>query len=217
MSMATTTTQRDSVQFTDEKIEVGIIIRVFLDAIYNRTLDEVGREGQANLYLGLIDFAKKWETQVIMSMIEVQVELHIRRPEGYDLFDLFLLTVKIQSFELAAECLRLSASWSDVASTASTDDLAINYQSDEPLPNVLEPIPGASVFDLSASEQESFLSLPPTIVLVLLRASRLAKEKSQDQRPYETRFGDEFLEIMRKACKCHHARYACTDSRPAQK
>jgi hypothetical protein len=98
--MATTTAKRDHITFTDEKIEVGVVIRVFLDTIYTWVLD-VGDRTTSNSNLYLIDFAIKWECQPILDMVERNVKLELIPNAKADMFDLFLMAIKMSKYELA--------------------------------------------------------------------------------------------------------------------
>jgi hypothetical protein len=60
---------------------------------------------------------------------------------------------------------------------------------------------------MSASDTSTFLSIPPKIVWVLLRATRLAREDIRDNTPFNNKLGDHFVKIMREACKSHLSSY----------
>ena len=51
ISMATTTTQRDPITFTDENIEVGVVIRIFLDTTRTWVLDVEDRATAISIYI----------------------------------------------------------------------------------------------------------------------------------------------------------------------
>ena len=167
ISMATTTTQRDPITFTDENIEVGVVIRIFLDTIHTWVLD-VGDRATANSNLHLIDFAIKWECQPILDMVERDLKLELAPDANSAMFDLFLMSIKISKYELAGQCLKRISLWkAEDTSFEMHDRLSRDFASDHSLPLVKgESIDGASVFDLSASDTQTFLSIPPIIVCV---------------------------------------------------
>lgn len=202
ISMATTTTQRDPITFTDENIEVGVVIRIFLDTTRTWVLDVEDR-ATANSNLHLIDFAIKWECQPILDTVERNLKLELAPHANSAMFDLFLMSIKISKYELAGQCLKRISLWkAEDTSFEMHDRLSRDFASDHSLPLVKgESIDGASVFDLSASDTQTFLSIPPIIVCVLLRASRLAREDIRGNIPFNDKLGDHFVKIMREACK----------------
>jgi len=192
LSIANSTIQRDPITFTDDKLEVGPVIRSFLDGVYSSSMEDCANRLKANTTKYVVDFARKWECQGVLNMIELVVRLNIRglkdiKPVPFHLFDLFLLAIKLERYELAGDCLRDRDGQQWGINEGEEDDhdendkrdnyLPANLQSDQRVDGWLHLQAGAgiSVFDLSASHYEDFVEIPPNIVWALMRANRLAK------------------------------------------
>jgi len=178
--------QRNPITFTDDKFEVGLVIRSFLDGVYSNSMEGCADRPNVSSTKFIVDFARKWECQGVWDMIEHVVRVNIRGYQSIDTslcdsFDLFLLAVKLERYELAGECLRQPRVqfWdaSDQPFPEYDPPLSPNVQSDQQVAGWedLKPIPGISVFDLCSSCHLDFLEIPPNIVWALLRASYLAK------------------------------------------
>jgi hypothetical protein len=155
-------------------------------------MKDVGECDQARVALYLIDFARKWECQPILEMIERGIACNIREPTRGDLFEQFLLAFDLGKYELAADCLRYQPAMNWVLSEPSAADT--RALSDLPA------LGGHNVFDLSASHYSIFTDVPSEAVWALLRSWNIAKNTSSEE-AFETVLGDEFLKIMRMARK----------------
>ena len=211
ISMATSSIQRDTITFTDDNFEVGVVIRSFLDGVYSSSMEDCTNYLKVNSTMYVIDFARKWECQVVLNMIELVVKLNLGGREGikefdFDSLDLFLLAVKLERYQLAGDCLRdrKSSHWgNDEVASLNDTSLSPNVRSDQQVTgwDDLDSIPEVSVFDLSASHYRDFLQVPPNIVWALMRANRLAKAHTNGQ-DFKDNLGDEFVKLMRLGCKC---------------
>lgn len=224
IAMATTNNQRDPITFTDIQVEVGVVVRLFLDAIYTRAIEGVGLSEYTNSTIHLIDFARKWECQEILDMIERDIRFNISADDRRDLFDQFLLAIKMEKYELAGHCLRCDPPmiWNNdpVDGSGEWDGLVLYAKSDQTVKAFqnLDPIAESSVFDLTASAYSNFLSLPPNIVWTLLRSSHLARIDAGGD-TYECKLGNEFVKLMRLGCEyqiiIHYICSSNSDTRPS--
>ena len=215
MIMANSTTQRDPITFTNNAFEVGVVIRSFLDGVYSSSMEDCTHYLKANSTKYVIDFARKWECQGVLDMIELVVRLNIRGYKGivtetFGLLELFLLAVKLERYELAGDCLRdrEGERWSndknDENDECNEDKSSLaNVQSDQRVDGWtdLDSIPEFSVFDLTASNYEDFLEIPSNIVWALMRANQLAKLNTNGK-DFKDNLGDGFVKLMRLGCKC---------------
>lgn len=200
IQVATSTTQKDPITFTDEEMENEDTIEAFLDVIYTWSIENLGNSDYTSLHLNLISFARKWECQTILEMVERGIEIDVAGGAKCDVFEHFLLAISFGKYELAAECLRdrPGMKWSQqpwvIRSplSSTTEEQRSMCQ--------MGPIGGHSVFDLSASAYESFADIPLEVIWALLRSWNLARS-STDNKPFETKLGDEFVKIMRTACE----------------
>ena len=230
--MATSSTQRDAITFDNDDFEVGVVIRLFLDAIYTGSMEDCADSLRVNSTMHVVDFARKWECQGVLDMIGRIVKNDLNRYIGYrasdnvdgsekfDLLDLFLLAVKLELHEVAGDCLRQrpGTEWGSCDTSAEPDrsTLEPNTLSEQPVESLksLDSIAGFSVFTLAASPYAYFLKLQPNIVWALLRSSHLAMNNINGK-AYEERFADEFVRIMRLACKYLSSnKFVSADGRP---
>jgi hypothetical protein len=209
ISMATSTTQQNPVTFTDDKFEVGIVIRLFLDAVYTGVVDDFANTDNVNSTMYVIDFARTWECQWLLNAVERCVDFNLSKLDetecpDYDNFDLFRIAVKLERYELAGACIRAKSGlvWNDEIKTLSSDTLSPNFTSAQPVRALsdLQPIEGASVFDLSAGPCTILLELPPNVAWALLRSNHIANTKDNGN-SIEGNHADEFVKIMRLACE----------------
>lgn len=190
--MATSSTQRNPIIFTDEIFEVGRVIRLFLDAIYDGSIEGINDDAQIIIILGLIKFAEKWECQTIFDMFDQRIRLSLLGSEDVlDSLDQFLIAVEMKRFELAGRMLRIrpSQQWDVPKAQSSTGFKRGNVIGDH------------SVFDLSATSFPFYVSVEPEIAWALLRSSLVAKEDTTSGH-YEDKLGDEFVRLMRTKCEC---------------
>ena len=68
ISMAQSSPQRDPIIFTDEYVECSRIVKMALDIIYTLKVDEFG-ESLARSYMYVVDFGKKWDIDLLPSVI----------------------------------------------------------------------------------------------------------------------------------------------------
>lgn len=209
ISMAASSTQRDPITFTDDKFEVGVVIRSFLDAIQNSRIDDCANTLVVNSSMYVVDFARKWECQGVLDMMERIITSQLRgyatRVEVCDLLDLFLLATKLERYDLAGDCLRteLVTTRDDQGSVHLCDSsLSPNRQSEQPVEGLqtFGSIQGASVFDLGASCYLDFLQFQPSVVWALLRSNHHAKNNTNGKK-FEQNLGDEFVKLRRVARK----------------
>jgi len=208
ISLAPASTHRNPIAFPDESFEVGIVVRAFLDAIYTGAIDDCTYRDNINVTMYLVDFARKWECQMLIDSIErvVKFDVHVLGGQpcaNCDEVDLFLLAVKLNRYELAGRCLRTEPAtvWNEEVRFLPADSLSPNLQSDEPVTALskMHPIEGVDIFDLSAGSYSLFLELSPNIVWILLRSTYLAK-KSENGKSFRINLGDEFVKLTRVAC-----------------
>jgi hypothetical protein len=199
--MATTTTQRDPITFTDGQMENEKAITAFLDVIYTWSIKDVGHEDSVG-NIHLIEFARKWECQPIIEMISRDITYNIKRPKPGDIYEQFLLAIGMDNYELAADCLRYRPimPWSGEPSANPPDPVSLHSRQPSVAFLALEPLEGHNVFDMSASNFACFTELPLDVVWALLRSWNIAKSANIEGK-FETMFGDEFVKIMRTACE----------------
>jgi len=69
VSMATSSSQRDPITFPDKKMETGVVLRRFLDAIHTGAVEGIGFSEYTLTIKRLIRFARKWECPEVVAMI----------------------------------------------------------------------------------------------------------------------------------------------------
>jgi hypothetical protein len=209
--MAGLNDQRDIIHLTDPHIECSKIVEKVLDIIYTWKVDDAF-DDLPRLGPFVVDFAKKYEMDVVMALIKQRVLAklaHCDSGERGNPMAQFLTAIKLEDYELAGTCIRANDEWSWGTREGDKPEPQIplpppNYLSERPAPGFqsrkLGSVEGGPVFDLSACSYVVFLSLPPTVVWAMLRARRIAQtemgfEESRNQ------FAREFITLMNEACK----------------
>jgi hypothetical protein len=191
ISMATSTAQRDHITFTDETMETARVIKMFLDAIYKGSVDGVGDTHRTAKISKLIVFARKWECEAVLHMIDREIRANVTSSRR-DLLDQFEMAVQMEQYELAGDCLkyRPGMKWGNT----EPGDIELGNQAKSA--GELQELGGVSVFDLAAMSHQSFVALDPSVAWALLRSTRLA-QKTQNGEEFEENLGDEFVKLMR--------------------
>lgn len=191
ISMATISSQRDAITFTDKTMETGIVLRMFLDAIYTDTVDGVGESDYTEWIKNLIRFAKKWDCPQILTMVGQGIQLNLEVGQE-DLFDQFFLAIELDDYELAAACLRYRPvmNWD-----------GMNDKADQEIRSFTEiGSLSQNVFEISATPYVSYCRVEPEIAWALLRSANVAN-LTQNGKHFEENYGDEFLKLMRIQCE----------------
>jgi hypothetical protein len=213
ISMAQSSTQRDPIVFTGEWVESSRIVKMALDIIYTLEMEDLD-ETSARTYMYVVDFAKKWDIDLISNVIGKAVRRALK-VKGCASLELLLLSLKLNNNDLASLSFAADGQeWPEDAEDGSepgphTDSAGLDRQSSTRLPlnyqsECFPCFPGGEIsfggptLDLGASWHQDFLQIPPTIVWIILKSQHLA---AHDKTPAK----DHFKRLMDNACK-HPAR-----------
>jgi hypothetical protein len=197
ISMATTTAQRDPIIFTDTDVEHSLVVKETLDIIYNLEVDPYDMYYYSNLYLYVIDFARKWEMSMITDFMGKEMLRCIEGgKEPQRSFYYLQLALRLGDNCLAAKCCdkMKHGAWqprqpehtqqdqsddeeysADEWEFDEEDGLPKHYSSDNPAHkltrnNRIAATSGGDHLDLGAMPYSNFLTLPPTVVWIILHA-----------------------------------------------
>jgi hypothetical protein len=103
ISMANSNAQRDPIVLTDDRLENSQVIEKVLDIIYNLDIGEQKTDRDMFLLRYVIDFAKKWEMETVLKMIQKEMWRRIdSKSETPDSFYHFLIALALGDHKLAA-------------------------------------------------------------------------------------------------------------------
>jgi hypothetical protein len=103
ISMANSNAQRDPIILTDERLENSQVVKKVLDNIYNLDIGEQKTDRDMFLLRYVIDFAKKWEMETVLKMIQKEMWRRIdSKSETPDSFYHFLIALALGDHKLAA-------------------------------------------------------------------------------------------------------------------
>lgn len=201
ISMATTASQRDPIVLTDPNVEHSLVVKEVLDIIYNHQVDALSVYAWANLYLYVVEFAKKWEMSMITDFIRKELSMDMKDDNhAFRAFDFLLVALNLGDNSLAAQCYEAmrSESWAaydprhvdgevgfasddqpyaaDKSEFEEEDGLPIQYLDDSPAfkltdNNPLAVTPNSCFGHLGAMPYSWFLRLPPTVAWIIHRAN----------------------------------------------
>jgi len=209
ISMAQSATQRDPIVLTGEWVESSRIVKMALDIIYTLEMEDID-ETSARTYMFVVDFAKKWDIDLISKVIRKAIQATLK-VKGCAALELLLLSSRLNDNSLATLAFAAHGeNWpADVTDTSgpgpNTDTAGLDENSPRLLPlcyqsEHLPSFPGGErsfggvPFDLGASWHQDFLQIPPTIVWIILKSQHLA---AHDKTPAK----DHFKRLMDNACK----------------
>jgi hypothetical protein len=215
ISIAHSTTQRDPIIFADEFVECSRIVKLALDIMYTLEVDHIEEE-DARTYMYVVDFAKKWDIDLISNAIGKAIRASLEAITNGSM-EMMLLAWKLNDNGLASLAFAVNTDdWlaysGDSSSKIRCDptgkaedrdgqerELPLNYQSEDfpPFAGGQQSYGGVT-FDLGACYHQYFLQIPPTIVWIILKSQHLA---AHDKTPVEAHF----KRLMDNACK-HPAR-----------
>lgn len=198
ISMATTTSQRDPIVLTDPNVEHSLVVKEVLDIIYSLEVHALTAWESSNLYLYVVDFATKWEMNMVTGLFGRELMRYIEvEKEAWRSFGFLLLALRLGDNSLAAKCCNEMdrVEWCQAQPTSSPEDegdnqeyfaekwefeeddgLPINYLNDRPSHQLTKNNPlaatlGGNLLDIRVMAYDDFLRLPPTVAWIILHAS----------------------------------------------
>jgi hypothetical protein len=188
ISLASSTSQRDPIRFTDAKLEDGAILESALDIMYTLDFDFDSNKCDVDGIRLVIDFAKKWEVSVIPDFIRRNLARDVYRKGGPKFsFDKFLIAFHLGDNELVADYYHIEAEEAKATppQAAGTPHASLwhdwnpaYYLSDTPKATLTRKHPllnviGDGAFNLGSMPHQNFLCIPPTVVWIILRTQEL--------------------------------------------
>lgn len=128
ITMASSTAQRDPITLTDDRLENSKVVKRVLDIVYNLDIGKQKTDQDMYLLRYVIDFAKKWEMEIVIKTIQREMWRRIDSKSGNpDLFRHFLIALALGDTKLATSCYKSSKIESSIPSSVrfvepSTED-----------------------------------------------------------------------------------------------
>ena len=183
IALAKSLTQQDPIYLTDATLEREKIVKRALDLIYTLGFDYVSDEYDPEIVSCVIKFAKKWEISLITDIIRKDLDRAIKSKIGPNHpFDYFLIALSLADHELAAAYFKLAEKdgWLPKDNVWVGGDISVEtgYLSDTPKAALSQKHPLLDIhidkkFTLGQIPHVDFLSIPPTVVWIILRAQSL--------------------------------------------
>ena len=215
--MAHCSTQRDPIILTHQYVECSQVVKRALDIIYTLNIGETEQQ-DANTLMYVIDFANKWDIAMITELVQKEIRRktekginHQNPNANFPMLDHLKLALKLKDYKLACDVFASdkTGKWENEMLNGEPGHLPLETISLDHIGPVLpsysvhdEPIEGfanstlscgGDMHDLGGSYYPYFLSIPPPIVYIILRAQHFAKHTQG------TQYG-QFRALLEKAC-----------------
>ncbi|WVF68197.1 hypothetical protein IAT40_002962 [Kwoniella sp. CBS 6097] len=178
------------VPFTDDKIETGEIIRLFLDMCYGKDTENLTSDTLPP-FSSLVLFLAKYDCLLwIRAVREVIMRGLINSTTSPDCA--FDLAVLMEDSDLAASAIRLAGAWTHVVGTKKDTDQPKKKRR----PKVLRSVHGGGVSLLTAVHYDFFTRIPDDYKFALLRASREAGMTLDQKKAPWPSVAKKFKEVM---------------------